>query len=377
MELYDVCTNIVLVLGVMTAEYDRAYTCVLFVSAGLAVISSYVGVIVAAKSASTDKALARKARHTLLLHLVQLGLSLSSTLYNPLMVKGSLTERESNGELQQMTWPPQSAGHELHLGVLGVKLAYSICIALNMIVNLTTGISPLTLVLMPLEQYVAVCYPLRHASIITVRNTAAAVIAVWAVSSFNNLTRVLLFLKFPFEKIKPTDVCANVSVLLAPLTAEYDRAYTCVLFVSAGVAVTSSYVGVIVAAKSASTDKALARKARHTLLLHLVQLGLSLSSTINNPVIIALSKLRRGPKRWNPERTNTSRTELKVRVYCLEVEDDRELLDNPKEATGRSGGDEGRDPEMVSRVCGCEAVDERMIRRWSAESVAVRQWTSG
>uniref|UniRef100_A0A3B3CFK1 G-protein coupled receptors family 1 profile domain-containing protein n=1 Tax=Oryzias melastigma TaxID=30732 RepID=A0A3B3CFK1_ORYME len=170
-------------------------------------------------------------------------------------------------------------------------LAYSICIALNMIVNLTTGISPLTLVLMPLEQYVAVCYPLRHASIITVRNTAAAVIAVWAVSSFNNLTRVLLFLKFPFEKIKPTDVCANVSVLLAPLTAEYDRAYTCVLFVSAGVAVTSSYVGVIVAAKSASTDKALARKARHTLLLHLVQLGLSLSSTINNPVIIALSKL--------------------------------------------------------------------------------------
>uniref|UniRef100_A0A3P9JN57 G-protein coupled receptors family 1 profile domain-containing protein n=1 Tax=Oryzias latipes TaxID=8090 RepID=A0A3P9JN57_ORYLA len=187
----------------------------------------------------------------------------------------------------------QLAQSQLHLlfSACRVQLAYSICIALNMIVNLTTGISPLTLVLMPLERYVAVCYPLRHASIITIRNTAAAVIAVWAVSSLNNLTRVLMFLKFPFEKIKPTDVCANVSVMLAPLTADYDRAYTCVVFVSAGVAVTSSYVGVIVAARSASTDKALARKAQHTLLLHLVQLGLSLSSTINNPVIVALSKV--------------------------------------------------------------------------------------
>ncbi|XP_024117018.1 odorant receptor 131-2-like, partial [Oryzias melastigma] len=177
------------------------------------------------------------------------------------------------------------------LSVCRVRLVYSLCIILSMLANLTTGISPLTLVLMPLEQYVAVCYPLRHASIITVRNTAAAVIAVWAVSSLNNLTRVLLFLKFPFEKMELYDVCSNIALILGVLTAEYDRAYTCVLFVSAGVAVTSSYVGVIVAAKSASTDKALARKARHTLLLHLVQLGLSLSSTINNPLIIALSKV--------------------------------------------------------------------------------------
>uniref|UniRef100_A0A3B3CFP9 Olfactory receptor 2A1/2A42-like n=1 Tax=Oryzias melastigma TaxID=30732 RepID=A0A3B3CFP9_ORYME len=187
----------------------------------------------------------------------------------------------------------QLAQSQIHflLSVCRVKMVYSLCIILSMLANLTNLISPLTLVLMPLEQYVAVCYPLRHASIITVRNTAAAVIAVWAVSSLNNLTRVLLFFKFPFEKMELYDLCSNIALILGVMTAEYDRAYTCVLFVSAGLAVIFSYVGVIVAAKSASTDKALARKARHTLLLHLVQLGLSLSSTIYYPLMMSLSKV--------------------------------------------------------------------------------------
>uniref|UniRef100_A0A3B3WC93 G-protein coupled receptors family 1 profile domain-containing protein n=2 Tax=Poecilia mexicana TaxID=48701 RepID=A0A3B3WC93_9TELE len=179
------------------------------------------------------------------------------------------------------------------LSVCRVKLAYSLCTVLSMLANLTTGISPLTLVVMPLERYVAVCYPLRHSSIITVRNTTVVIIAIWAVSSLNNLTRVL-FLEFSLEKMESwevEDVCSNFALVLGAVTAEYDRAYTCVVFVSAGVATTFSYVSVIIAARSASTDKALAHKARNTLLLHLVQLGLSLSSTINNPLIVALSKV--------------------------------------------------------------------------------------
>ncbi|XP_041863723.1 odorant receptor 131-2-like [Melanotaenia boesemani] len=180
------------------------------------------------------------------------------------------------------------------LSVCRIKLAYSLCIVLSMFANLTTGISPLTLLVMPLERYVAVCYPLRYASIATIRNTVVAVSAIWAVSSLNSLTRSLLFLQFPFEKmasLQLQDVCSNIALVLGYLTDEYDRAYTCVLFVSAGVAVTVSYFGVIIAARSASTDKVLARKARNTLLLHLVQLGLSLSSTINNPLLTALSRI--------------------------------------------------------------------------------------
>ncbi|XP_015227318.1 PREDICTED: olfactory receptor 1073-like [Cyprinodon variegatus] len=190
----------------------------------------------------------------------------------------------------------QLAQSQLHflLSNCKVKMAYSICIFLNFLASLTTGISPLTLVVMPLERYVAVCFPLRHSSIITIRNTNVVIMAIWAVSSLNNLTRVFWFLKSSSEKNeiwKLKDLCSTVSLILGALTNEYDRAYTCVVFVSAGVAATFSYVGVIKAARSASTNKALANKARHTLLLNLIQLGLSLSSTIYTPLIIGLSKI--------------------------------------------------------------------------------------
>ncbi len=175
-----------------------------------------------------------------------------------------------------------------------IRLTYPVCGVLNMLADLTNEISPLTLVVMSLERYIAVCYPLRHATIITIRNTGVAIIVVWAFSSLNVLTRVILLLDFPFEDLESLqmkDFCSDNAMFLGPMSNHYDKTYTCFVFISASVAVTSSYIGVMVAARSASADKASARKARHTLLLHLVQLGLSLSSTIYSPMLIALSRI--------------------------------------------------------------------------------------
>ncbi|KAM7397461.1 hypothetical protein PAMA_005652 [Pampus argenteus] len=180
------------------------------------------------------------------------------------------------------------------LAVCRMKLTYPVCGFLTMLADLTNEVSPLTLVVMSLERYVAVCYPLRHAAIITIRNTQVAIIVIWAFCSLNVLVRVVLMLDFPFEDLESLqmkDFCSDIAMFLGPVAAHYDKAYTCFLFISASVAITFSYVGVMVAARSASTDNASARKARNTLLLHLVQLGLSLSSTIYNPILIALSKI--------------------------------------------------------------------------------------
>ncbi|XP_070700229.1 odorant receptor 131-2-like [Pempheris klunzingeri] len=179
------------------------------------------------------------------------------------------------------------------LAACRIMLMYPVCGLLTMLADLTNEVSPLTLVVMSLERYVAVCYPLRHAAVVTIRNTAGAIILVWAFSSLNILTRVLLLVDFPFEdqeSLQMTDLCSDIAMFLGPMSRHYDEAYTCFLFLSAGVAVASSYIGVIIAARSASTDRASVRKARNTLLLHLVQLGLSLSSTVYNPLLIALSR---------------------------------------------------------------------------------------
>ncbi|XP_037605063.1 odorant receptor 131-2-like [Sebastes umbrosus] len=180
------------------------------------------------------------------------------------------------------------------IAACGVKLTYPVCGVLIMLSSLTTAISPLTLVLMSMERCVAVCYPLRHATIITIRNTVVAIIVVWVFSSLNILTRVILLLDFPFDDLETLQMkyfCAHENMLLGPMSDDYDKAYTCFLFVSATVAITSSFIGVMIAARTASTNKSSANKARNTLLLHLVQLGLSLSSTIYNPLLIALSKV--------------------------------------------------------------------------------------
>ncbi|KAK2827961.1 hypothetical protein Q5P01_018995 [Channa striata] len=175
-----------------------------------------------------------------------------------------------------------------------IMLTYPACGVLTMLANLTTTISPLTLVVMSMERFVAVCYPLRHATVITIRTTEVTILTVWTFSSINVFTRVILLLNFPFkdlQSLQMKDFCSPESLLLDPTSALFNKVFTYFVFVSAGAAVSFSYIGVTIAARSASKNKASARKARNTLLLHLVQLGLSLSSTIYNPLLTAISKV--------------------------------------------------------------------------------------
>ncbi|XP_069396073.1 odorant receptor 131-2-like [Paralichthys olivaceus] len=180
------------------------------------------------------------------------------------------------------------------LSACRTRLTYPVCGVLVMLTNFTNEVSPLTLVVMSLERYVAICHPLRHATIITITNTAVAIVVVLAICSLNVLVRVLLLLDFPFEDLdtlQMNDFCGTLVMFLGPLSDDYDKAYTCFVFLSATVVITCSYIGVMVAARSASTDKASVRKARNTLLLHLVQLGLSLLSTIHNSIVGTIARI--------------------------------------------------------------------------------------
>ncbi|XP_054902747.1 odorant receptor 131-2-like [Poeciliopsis prolifica] len=180
------------------------------------------------------------------------------------------------------------------LSVCRITLTYPVCGTVTVFANITNVISPLTLMVMSLERCVAVCLPLRHAMIVTIRNTRLAIIAAWTSSSLHNVFRVILMLDFPFEdldSLQMKDLCSEITMLLGSRSKMYDNAFTGFLFVSAAIVIISSYVGVIIAARSASTGKASALKARNTLMLHLVQLCLSLSSTVYNPMLIALIKI--------------------------------------------------------------------------------------
>ncbi|XP_057685093.1 odorant receptor 131-2-like [Corythoichthys intestinalis] len=175
-----------------------------------------------------------------------------------------------------------------------ITLLYPVCGVLVLFGNLFSRISPLVLVAMSLERYVAVCHPLRHASIMTRENTVRLMLGMWIVCFIILLIQDLIILRFPFEQLESlqmTQQCHSITMSLLPLTEIFKNTYSVLVFFAAGLANISSYIGIVIAARSAATDKVSARKAKSTLLLHLVQLSLSLLSVIYSNIVIILSPL--------------------------------------------------------------------------------------
>ncbi|XP_054902530.1 odorant receptor 131-2-like [Poeciliopsis prolifica] len=173
-----------------------------------------------------------------------------------------------------------------------VTLLYSVCVVLVSLNTLTLNVSIITLVTMCLERYIAVCFPFKHSVLITTKNTGVVILVIWCFSSLRVLVEISLIFKFSFYnamEMQMVEFCGKDSVLSDPVSDIFSKAFTYFLCVLGVVAVVFSYIGVIVAARSASTDKASANKAQRTLLLHLLQLGLTLSSTIHNSLLIVIS----------------------------------------------------------------------------------------
>ncbi|KAM9751163.1 odorant receptor 131-2-like [Menidia menidia] len=178
------------------------------------------------------------------------------------------------------------------LSACGLKMLYPLCATLSALYSLPHGVSFLTLMLMCIERYVAVCHPLRHAAVITLRNTSVAVCVLWGFGSVNCLIQLVLMLNMHFadvQSMQMSDYCGRSSVFLNESADLYDKASTYFLFASAAAAVSFCYIGISVAARSASSDRGSAKKAGRTLLLHLLQLGLSMSSLIHGTLLIAVT----------------------------------------------------------------------------------------
>ncbi|XP_062288568.1 odorant receptor 131-2-like [Scomber scombrus] len=178
------------------------------------------------------------------------------------------------------------------LASLRINLTYLACGVLVLLSILTATISPLTLAVMSLERYVAVCYPLRHATVFNMRSTGIAIAVVWSFSLINIVIRgfMLLYVLTDFSLMQMGVFCSKDSFFTAPIFKDFEEVYASTLFLSIGVVIIGSYIGVALVARSVSTDKASARKALQTLLLHMIQLILILTSTFISTIFITLAR---------------------------------------------------------------------------------------
>ncbi|XP_036975554.1 odorant receptor 131-2-like [Acanthopagrus latus] len=179
------------------------------------------------------------------------------------------------------------------LAFLGLRISYYACGPLILLSVFMITISPLTLAVMSFERFVAVCYPLRHAAIFTMRSLSIIIALVWAFSFIHILIRVFMLL-YVFTTtsldLQMNDFCSMEALFFTPIFNYFEEAYSSILFLSVGAIIFASYIGVVLVARSASTDKASVRKALQTLLLHLIQLSLILTSTLSSTILTSIAR---------------------------------------------------------------------------------------
>uniref|UniRef100_W5LU36 Odorant receptor, family 92, subfamily A, member 1 n=1 Tax=Astyanax mexicanus TaxID=7994 RepID=W5LU36_ASTMX len=165
-----------------------------------------------------------------------------------------------------------------------LHVAKALCLLLVLISSCTFQNAPLTLALMSLERYVAICFPLRHAAIATQKSTAIAIGIIWFLSSLNFVTDIIYeFIIDPNHLVKIT-FCTREKLFVTKWQADKAQGFDILYFVSVLLIIIFTYISIIVAARSVSSNKDSAHKAHRTVLLHLFQLGLCLTSFLYSTI---------------------------------------------------------------------------------------------
>ncbi|XP_002665989.2 odorant receptor 131-2-like [Danio rerio] len=155
-----------------------------------------------------------------------------------------------------------------------------VCLILLVAATALYQVSTLNLALMSLERYVAICFPLRHAEITTYGRTNMAIGVIWMISWIQSLSEIVIFYSIDTTNIAVNLFCSRTTLFRLQIYKNLDVAFTCVYFVSVCFIIIFTYASIAAVAKTASGDKASAKKATKTVLLHLIQLGLCAASIL-------------------------------------------------------------------------------------------------
>ncbi|MFT7818397.1 olfactory receptor 2L2-like [Arapaima gigas] len=170
------------------------------------------------------------------------------------------------------------------MALVNFTLTKAVCSIFVLVTAVTFNVSPMNLAVMSLERYVAICFPLRHADIATPRRTKISIAVVWLLSSVNFITEILFSVISDPDFFGARVYCARKQLLVAKWQYDMYQGFNGFFFVTVGVTIIYTYGGIVAAARSIK-----AQKASRTVLLHLVQLGLCLTSFLYSSIERALA----------------------------------------------------------------------------------------
>ncbi|XP_035242240.1 odorant receptor 131-2-like [Anguilla anguilla] len=178
------------------------------------------------------------------------------------------------------------------LGYFRVLMPVSHCVVLCILMGIVVKNTPYTITAMCLERYVAICMPLRHASISTTGRTMVAIAVVWAFSSVKVMMdlAILVVTAPPGYFAKPTSCYYQVM-----LVTEWHNLMHIILnemgFGIIMVIILFCYTKIMLAAQAASGEnKQSVSKGRRTLLFHGLQLILCMADLWTPYILAAVQK---------------------------------------------------------------------------------------
>ncbi|XP_039602187.1 odorant receptor 131-2-like [Polypterus senegalus] len=155
------------------------------------------------------------------------------------------------------------------------------CIVISMLLGTLSYNTPLTLTAMCLERYVAICMPLRHGQICTVKRTLNVILIIWLIGSIPSFRDFIIVVAtevktFYFER----NLC-NYDLMMRSSWQSYMRSVMAMLYFGVMLGtVAFTYVKIMEVARTVSADSS-ASKARNTILLHTFQLMFCLAVLVS------------------------------------------------------------------------------------------------
>ncbi|XP_044205321.1 odorant receptor 131-2-like [Thunnus albacares] len=188
------------------------------------------------------------------------------------------------------------------------KINVSICCISVLFVIFTTENTPLNLACMAVECYIAICLPLRHTQICTVKRTLMLIGLIWTTSIISGIPDLFITLATePLDFFHSQVFCLRETAFPHPLLVK-KRDITYLMFlVLVWITIFYTYFKILFTAKTANKD---AKKARDTILLHGFQLLLCMSS-------YATPLLKDALQRWFPKNYADSLFAIYIIVQIL------------------------------------------------------------
>ncbi|XP_018586072.2 odorant receptor 131-2-like [Scleropages formosus] len=170
------------------------------------------------------------------------------------------------------------------LALVNLTLTKAVCSLFVMVSAVSFNVSPLNLAVMSLERYVAICFPLHHPSIATPGRTKIVIVVIWLLSSVNFLIEIFFSAVSDPYFLTGHVYCTREQLFVAKWQYDMCQGFNSFFFVTVGITIIYTYGGIMVAARSIK-----AQKASRTVLLHLIQLGLCLTSFLYGTIERALA----------------------------------------------------------------------------------------